>query len=187
MTIAHLRALQATIASAIDEIEGVYAAHGTDFPGLDAPYYPNAGADQDKAEALRIDPTVFAAANRVVAACGQITATVHKPWFTLIDTVDAVSTRALSMHFGVRALTGTGVMHAAVRARRVPRVHRGHPRGRHPPRGGPRWARRHRYRAHNRRDPPRPCWRCERRHPRSREGRCVSPPLLLFASARAGG
>ncbi|KAI1782784.1 hypothetical protein LXA43DRAFT_859578, partial [Ganoderma leucocontextum] len=30
-------------------------------------------------------PTVFGAANRVVAACGQITATVHKPFFQLVE------------------------------------------------------------------------------------------------------
>ena len=93
MTIAHLRALQATLAAAIDDIERVYNAHGADFPDLDAPYYPSLPEHdpaQDKAEALRIDPAVFAAANRAVAACGQIAATVHKPWFTLVDAVDAV-------------------------------------------------------------------------------------------------
>ncbi|KAI1787762.1 S-adenosyl-L-methionine-dependent methyltransferase [Ganoderma leucocontextum] len=92
MTFETLRALHAVIGEAIDEIERVYKAHSQEgvalqFPSLDAPYYTTVknSATVEKAEELRADPTVFGAANRIVAACGQITATVHKPFFQLVE------------------------------------------------------------------------------------------------------
>ena len=79
-----LRALHDTIGQAIDDIEEVYRAHSgevvPEYPSLDIPYYKCAthAPEIDKAEELRLEPTVLAAANRVVAACGQLSATVHK-------------------------------------------------------------------------------------------------------------
>lgn len=96
MTFANLRALHAVIGEAIDEIEKVYKANseGTplDYPSLDIPYYSSQkhAAEVDKAEALRVEHTVFAASNRIVSAAGQLSATVNKPWFTLIESINAV-------------------------------------------------------------------------------------------------
>ncbi|KAI1792209.1 S-adenosyl-L-methionine-dependent methyltransferase, partial [Ganoderma leucocontextum] len=58
-----------------------------DFPGLDTAYYPTEGhdPDADAAEALASHPDIIAATNRIVAACGQISATVHRPFLTLCD------------------------------------------------------------------------------------------------------
>ena len=107
MTIAALKALHAVIGSAIDEIEGVYKSHSSttglplDYPSLDVPYYssrPNA-PEVEKSEELRTEATVFGAANRIVAACGQITATVHKPFFSLVDCIIAVCVALVLHHF----------------------------------------------------------------------------------------
>ncbi|KAJ7244419.1 hypothetical protein B0H12DRAFT_1129472 [Mycena haematopus] len=53
---------------------------GLDFPSLDAPYDPSAAAEQ-----LTAHPTVVAAINRIVAAAGQMAATVQVPFLTLCD------------------------------------------------------------------------------------------------------
>ncbi|TBU37557.1 O-methyltransferase [Dichomitus squalens] len=62
-----------------------------DYPHLDDPYYSTQkhAPDVAMAEALTIEPRVFAAANRIVAACGQLTATVHKPFYSLVESVNA--------------------------------------------------------------------------------------------------
>ncbi|KAJ7348063.1 hypothetical protein DFH08DRAFT_960419 [Mycena albidolilacea] len=51
-----------------------------DFPSLDAPYKPALTAEQ-----LTAHPTVGAAINRIVAAAGQMAATVQVPFLTLCD------------------------------------------------------------------------------------------------------
>jgi hypothetical protein len=51
-----------------------------DFPSLDAPYDPASAAEQ-----LTAHPTVVAAINRIVAAAGQMAATVQVPFLTLCD------------------------------------------------------------------------------------------------------
>ncbi|KAI0828552.1 S-adenosyl-L-methionine-dependent methyltransferase [Trametes gibbosa] len=58
-----------------------------DFPALDNPYYPTEqnAPDADAAESLASHPDVIAATNRIMAACGQIGATVHRPFLTLCD------------------------------------------------------------------------------------------------------
>ena len=91
-TFATLRALHAVIGEAIDEIEKVYKAESLDFPSLDVPYYTSLKHDPkvDKAEDLRVDHAVFAATNRIVSAAGQLSATVNKPWFSLIESINAV-------------------------------------------------------------------------------------------------
>ncbi|KAI0682001.1 S-adenosyl-L-methionine-dependent methyltransferase [Earliella scabrosa] len=97
MTFAKLRALHAVIGEAIEEMERVYKANSDgaplDFPSLDEPYYSSLkhSPEVDKAEALRIDYTVFAASNRIVSAAGQLSATVNKPWFTLIESINATN------------------------------------------------------------------------------------------------
>ena len=98
MTIENLRALHAVIGEAIDEIDRVYNAHSTEwatlqFPPLDVPFYSTTknAPEREMAEELRADPIVFGAVNRIVAACGQITATVHKPFFQLVEGGQGVS------------------------------------------------------------------------------------------------
>lgn len=56
-----------------------------DFPSLDAPYDPSSAA-----EALTQHPDVVRAINRIVAACGQMTATIQAPFLTLCDAIMAV-------------------------------------------------------------------------------------------------
>lgn len=98
MTITALRALHAVIGSAIDEIEEVYQSQSSniglslDYPSLDVPFYSTRTntPEVEKSEELRTEPTVFGAANKIVAACGQITATVHKPFFSLVECVNGV-------------------------------------------------------------------------------------------------
>ena len=97
MTLQTLRALHAVIGEAISTIESTYDANSLDFPSLDVPYYANTSLiteQQERAEELRGDPAVFEAANAIVAACGQLTAAVNKPFFSLIDGVQGVSSSA---------------------------------------------------------------------------------------------
>ncbi|KAH9942675.1 hypothetical protein B0H21DRAFT_520593 [Amylocystis lapponica] len=76
-----------------------------DYPSLDLPYYPPPPSSEDddglgervcgmdadaedartRAEALTSHPVVIAATNRIVAACGQMTASVQRPFLTLCD------------------------------------------------------------------------------------------------------
>ncbi|KAI0666641.1 S-adenosyl-L-methionine-dependent methyltransferase [Trametes maxima] len=85
-TFATLRKLHALVGDALGEIERVYNGQpgGTlDFPALDVPYYATAAhsREQEAAEKLTADPKVVGAANTLVAACGQLIASVHKPFF----------------------------------------------------------------------------------------------------------
>ncbi|KAH9925876.1 S-adenosyl-L-methionine-dependent methyltransferase [Epithele typhae] len=91
MTIATLRALHAAIGTALDDIERVYSAQALDFPSLDAAFYATAPhtPEEDGAEALRGDPEVDRATKHIVAACGQMSALVHKPWFGLMADAQA--------------------------------------------------------------------------------------------------
>ncbi|KAM5545245.1 hypothetical protein V8D89_001356 [Ganoderma adspersum] len=91
MTFSTLRALHAIIGAAIYDIESVYRerSQGTplEFPSLDEPYYRKDQhmPDEDLAEALKGDPAVAAASKRIVAACGQLSTTVNKPWSGLME------------------------------------------------------------------------------------------------------
>ncbi|KAF5381712.1 hypothetical protein D9615_005570 [Tricholomella constricta] len=110
MSLATLRALHAILADALNDIQRVYTPEqggppveepsGTayassyaspppspstsgaplDFPSLDAPYDPN-----DPAEQLSSHPVVVRAINRIVAAAGQMAATVQPPFYALCD------------------------------------------------------------------------------------------------------
>ena len=112
MTFATLRALHAVIGSAIDEMERVYREQPTpvDFPSLDTPYYkadPHT-PEEDLAENLKADHVVAVASQRIVAACGQLSTTVNKPWFGLVEDVHGVRAssvaRSLVYHTEQRAL-----------------------------------------------------------------------------------
>ncbi|TFK83220.1 S-adenosyl-L-methionine-dependent methyltransferase [Polyporus arcularius HHB13444] len=91
-TLAQLRALQATIGSAIDDIERVYTTHNVDFPSLDVPVTLR-GSEVDSApsaaEALLKSGEIVKASSHLVAACGQLSAAVQNPFFTLMDGVSA--------------------------------------------------------------------------------------------------
>ncbi|KAJ7143712.1 hypothetical protein C8R44DRAFT_845906 [Mycena epipterygia] len=113
MTFAVLRALHAILGDALDDIERVYGQPQTsaedhlthkkapsvsrayaspppspssssftplDFPSLDAPYDAASTSEQ-----LTAHPTVVAAINRIVAAAGQMAATVQVPFLSLCD------------------------------------------------------------------------------------------------------
>ncbi|KAG6826959.1 hypothetical protein H0H93_015968, partial [Arthromyces matolae] len=106
MAIAVLRALHAILGDALDDIERIYSPPKTfedtsdisdekltyaspppspfiapvDFPSLDATYDPN-----DPAEQLTSHPVVVQAINRIVAAAGQMAATVQAPFYSLCD------------------------------------------------------------------------------------------------------
>ncbi|OJT06906.1 Sterigmatocystin 8-O-methyltransferase [Trametes pubescens] len=102
MPFADLRALHAVIGEAIDNIEKVYKSQTPplEYPSLDTPYYSSLkhSAEADRAEALKLDAAVFSAANQIVAACGQLTASVHKPFFQLIEVMNGTNVVAL-VHF----------------------------------------------------------------------------------------
>ena len=91
MTFSTLRALHAVIGTAIDDMENVYCQHSQgsslEFPSLDEPYYrtDQHTPDEDLAEELKDHPVVAAASKRIVAACGQLSTTVNKPWSGLIE------------------------------------------------------------------------------------------------------
>ncbi|KAJ7143715.1 hypothetical protein C8R44DRAFT_139056 [Mycena epipterygia] len=113
MTFAVLRALHAILGDALDDIERVYGQPQTSaedhlthkkapsvsrayaspppspssssftplvFPSLDAPYDAASAGEQ-----LTAPPTVVAAINRIVAAAGQMAATVQVPFLSLCD------------------------------------------------------------------------------------------------------
>ncbi|KAH9846764.1 S-adenosyl-L-methionine-dependent methyltransferase [Lenzites betulinus] len=102
MTFADLRALHAVIGEAIDNIEKVYKSQDPplEYPSLDVPFYSSQKhtPEVDRAEELKLTDAVFSAANQIVAACGQLTATVHKPFFQLVEIVNAANIVAL-FHF----------------------------------------------------------------------------------------
>ncbi|KAI0653061.1 S-adenosyl-L-methionine-dependent methyltransferase [Cubamyces menziesii] len=96
-TLAALRALHDTIGNALADIESVYRGKSLDYPSLSAPYYHQLSVDisssaappptpeQKAAEELTIDPAVVQASNFIVAACGQLAAAVHHPFFTILE------------------------------------------------------------------------------------------------------
>ncbi|RDX43035.1 O-methyltransferase [Lentinus brumalis] len=84
-TLGQLRALQATIGSALDDIERVFKSHNLDFPSLDVPVALAPSA----AEALLKSDEIVKVSSYLVAACGQLSAAVHNPFFTLMDGITA--------------------------------------------------------------------------------------------------
>ena len=117
MTFATLRALHTVIGDALTEMERVYAARsvegGTplDYPSLDVPYYHNNGGDSnggaaaEAAEKLAQDTEVVTAASHIVAACQQLAASVHRPFFTLAEGIMSVSfSFSVYVYWGVSSM-----------------------------------------------------------------------------------
>ncbi|KAI0326179.1 S-adenosyl-L-methionine-dependent methyltransferase [Cubamyces sp. BRFM 1775] len=90
-SLATLRALHATIGNALQDIERIYTAKDLDYPSLDIPFYQSDVSATDTseeklkqadAEKLAADPKIMQASSLIVAACGQLVASVHHPFFT---------------------------------------------------------------------------------------------------------
>lgn len=96
MSFAELRALHNSIGSALDELERLYGERSQgeplDYPRLDVPYYATAAhtASEQLAEQLNDDPAVSLASKKIVAACGQLSASVNKPWYGLQEAIQSV-------------------------------------------------------------------------------------------------
>ncbi|KAI0827576.1 S-adenosyl-L-methionine-dependent methyltransferase [Trametes gibbosa] len=93
MTFSTLRALHAAIGNAIHDLESVYQSQPEplDFPRLEDPYYTAAphSSSEELAHQLNDDPAVSLASKKIVAACGQLSATVNKPWYGLMESIQA--------------------------------------------------------------------------------------------------
>lgn len=87
-----LRALHSIIGSALDDIQRVY--QGTDFPLLDKPL-----DRESPSERLASDPSVVDATKKMIAAAGQLVASVQTPTFGIIDAALRVSTL---LHYSYR-------------------------------------------------------------------------------------
>ncbi|KAI0356400.1 S-adenosyl-L-methionine-dependent methyltransferase [Trametes cingulata] len=101
MTFATLHALHASIGRAIEDLEGIYRERSQveplDYPRLEDPYYADGlhSAGQELAQRLtHEDPAVSLASKRVVAACGQLSATVSKPGLSIAEAVHAAQLTA---------------------------------------------------------------------------------------------
>ncbi|KAJ7090594.1 O-methyltransferase [Mycena crocata] len=73
-SISILRLLSDLISESVSSIENAYAAAGLALPSLDKPFSP-----KDPAEQLKQDPIVSEAVTNIIAAAGQLTATVRDP------------------------------------------------------------------------------------------------------------
>ncbi|KAI0653619.1 S-adenosyl-L-methionine-dependent methyltransferase [Cubamyces menziesii] len=97
MSFATLRALHASIGSAIDDLEHIYhdrsQSEPLEFPSLNDPYYVSAphSAAQQLAHQLSDDPAVSLASKQIVAACAQLNASVSKPWYGFIEAILGLS------------------------------------------------------------------------------------------------
>ncbi|KAJ8475167.1 hypothetical protein ONZ51_g6741 [Trametes cubensis] len=95
MSFTALRALHASIGSAIDDLERIYKdrsqSEPLDFPRLEDPYYATASHTpaEDLAHSLNDDPAVSLASKKIVAACGHLAASVNKPWYGLMEAIQA--------------------------------------------------------------------------------------------------
>ena len=115
MTFSTLRALQAAIGAAIDNIERIYRersqGHPLEYPSLDEPYYHTAQhtPEEELAEALTDDPAVVAASTRIVAACGQLATTVNKPFYGLMENLLRVR---LALSLGIVCVPDRDLLHS---------------------------------------------------------------------------
>ncbi|KAI0653620.1 S-adenosyl-L-methionine-dependent methyltransferase [Cubamyces menziesii] len=95
MTFTSLRALHKCIGDDIDDLENLYKERSRsdplDFPSMDVPRYAKAprSAHEEATDELNAEPSVVFAIRRIKAACGQLTATVDRPWDALMDAVRA--------------------------------------------------------------------------------------------------
>lgn len=86
-SISVLRLLADIISDAVSKLEYAYAAAAMSIPSLDKPFDP-----EDPAEKLRKDPAISEAVMNLVAAAGQITATVRDPVASVLNSAHAVCT-----------------------------------------------------------------------------------------------
>jgi hypothetical protein len=75
-----LRQRSNIIAQAVTDIETEYAKASASLPSLDEPFNPT-----NPAEAVGMQPAMFATSSMVIAAVAQITATVSNPPFVVIN------------------------------------------------------------------------------------------------------
>ncbi|KAH9856853.1 S-adenosyl-L-methionine-dependent methyltransferase [Lenzites betulinus] len=98
MSFTALRALHAAIGTAIDDLERIYQSQPEplDFPRLEDPYYSTAAhsPSEELAHRLNDEPAVSLASKKIVAACGQLSATVNKPWYGLMEAIQATQLSA---------------------------------------------------------------------------------------------
>ncbi|KAI0666975.1 S-adenosyl-L-methionine-dependent methyltransferase [Trametes maxima] len=96
MGFATLRVLHACIGNAINNLERAYRKRSQsdsplDFPDLDDPYYASADSHSEAEQLIQElydDPSVSMASMQIVAACGQLCATVNRPWHGVIETIE---------------------------------------------------------------------------------------------------
>ncbi|KAI0644813.1 S-adenosyl-L-methionine-dependent methyltransferase [Trametes meyenii] len=95
MSFTILRALHASIGNAIDDLERIYAERSQseplELPRLDDPYYTTGhhSEQEELSHRLNDDPAVSLASKKIVAACGQLSASVNKPWYGLMEVIQA--------------------------------------------------------------------------------------------------
>jgi hypothetical protein len=81
-----LRNLVDILSSAVQAIDDRYAAANLDFPALDEPCDPTSEAEQ----LLTTDPGVTKAVAHIVAAAGQLSASVEFPALAVVNTALSV-------------------------------------------------------------------------------------------------
>jgi hypothetical protein len=81
-----LRQRSNIIAQAVTDIETEYAKASASLPSLDEPFNPT-----NPAEAVGMQPAIFAASSMIIAAVAQITATVSNPPFVVINNLLGVN------------------------------------------------------------------------------------------------
>lgn len=132
MTISILRALHGLIGEALDDIERVFneqnaasppelsstvsegstphspkhIAPPLDFPLLDAPYDPNSPSERLVASS----PVIRGAISRIVAACGQLSASTREPFLSLCDGSMGVSAMSLRVPRDLTIFLGCSII-----------------------------------------------------------------------------
>lgn len=86
------------------------SAPSLDYPSPDLPYVPDSPSEQ-----LALHPDAVIAASRIVAACGQISNIVHKPFLSLCDAITSVCTLMLFRHsFALTSVLSGAYMRACI-------------------------------------------------------------------------
>lgn len=86
---------------------------GLNYPSLDEAFYPsNPLPSQADAEELTSHPAVIAAASKIVAACGQISASVQRPFLTICDAAMGVSTLLNRLIFVFSCIAARDLLHS---------------------------------------------------------------------------
>ncbi|KAJ8475165.1 hypothetical protein ONZ51_g6743 [Trametes cubensis] len=92
MTFQAIRALHNCIGSAIDDLEQIFNQAGTtsqDFPAMDDPMSPAQASPSSEAlaEELANGPAALVPIRHIVAACAQLSATVNRPFDSIMDAI----------------------------------------------------------------------------------------------------